>query len=150
MKTLTETKLRELAGDYYSPEGAYQFVKSLPFLGTLHCSAVSLTAGQWTEITIEYTVGGSGLADGAWIKGTFKFYSVSTNALKLLGRHLTAYIKLRTGRYSKHRIPLPTIMFPRNMSLVLFSQARILPLSRIFTFDSTRKVTNDHTKKQSL
>jgi hypothetical protein len=27
---------------------------------------------------VTYTVGGSGLADGAWIKGTFKFYSVWT------------------------------------------------------------------------
>ncbi|KKY27141.1 hypothetical protein UCDDS831_g00886 [Diplodia seriata] len=30
---------------------------------------------HWTELVVEYTVGASGLADGAWIKGTFKFYS---------------------------------------------------------------------------
>ncbi|RKL16315.1 hypothetical protein BFJ70_g15066 [Fusarium oxysporum] len=49
--------------------------KHLPFLGSLSCSTKTLTAGQWTEVIIEYTVGASGLADGAWIKGTFKFYS---------------------------------------------------------------------------
>lgn len=76
MKTLTETGLRELAGDYYAPQGMYQLVKSLPFLGKLQCNANTLTAGQYTELVVEYTVGGSGLADGAWIKGTFKFYSV--------------------------------------------------------------------------
>ena len=77
MKTLTESQLHGLTGDYFSPVGAYQFIKSLPFLGTLTCNTTSLIAGQWTEVMIEYTVGGSGLADGAWIKGTFKFYSVS-------------------------------------------------------------------------
>ena len=76
MKTLTELQLRELAGDYYSPDGAYRLIKSLPFLGNLRCNVGTLTAGQWTEIVIDYTVGSSGLADGAWIKGTFKFYSV--------------------------------------------------------------------------
>ena len=92
MKALTENELHELTGDYWSPKGAYQFVKSLPFLGTLDCNIVSLIAGQWTEVIIEYTVGGSGLADGAWIKGTFKFYSVSTNARKILGRHLNIFL----------------------------------------------------------
>ncbi|EOD51684.1 hypothetical protein UCRNP2_1529 [Neofusicoccum parvum UCRNP2] len=47
----------------------------MSFLGTLTCNVNTLTAGEWTEVTVEYTVGGSGLADGAWIKGTFKFYS---------------------------------------------------------------------------
>lgn len=37
-------------------------------------------AGEWTEITIVYEVGASGLADGAWIKRTFKFYSVGVSA----------------------------------------------------------------------
>ena len=76
MKDLTETQLRELAGEYHAPGGIYRLVKSLPFLGKLHCNVDSLTAGQFTEVVVEYTVGGSGLADGAWIKGTFKFYSV--------------------------------------------------------------------------
>ncbi|KAF2443141.1 hypothetical protein P171DRAFT_487094 [Karstenula rhodostoma CBS 690.94] len=34
-----------------------------------------LAAGQWTELIVTYTVSASGLADGAWTKGTFKFYS---------------------------------------------------------------------------
>lgn len=76
MKTLTTGELASLAGHYFAPEGIYQYIKSLPFLGTLDCAVDSLIAGQWTELLITYTVGGSGLADGAWIKGTFKFYSV--------------------------------------------------------------------------
>lgn len=76
MKNLTQDQLGELTGEYFSPKGIYELVKSLPFLGSLHCNIKSLVAGQWTEIIVEYTVGGSGLADGAWVKGTFKFYSV--------------------------------------------------------------------------
>lgn len=75
MKLLSDDQLKTLAGDYFAPTGLYQYTKSLPFLGTLTCDTKTLTAGQWTELLIEYTVGASGLADGAWIKGTFKFYS---------------------------------------------------------------------------
>ena len=75
MKTLSDGELRKLAGDYFAPVGLYQHTKSLPFLGSLKCNISTLTAGQWTEVIVEYTVGASGLADGAWIKGTFKFYS---------------------------------------------------------------------------
>lgn len=76
MKALTQEELNELTGEYFAPKGIYKLVKSLPFLGSLSCNVKSLVAGQWTEMIVEYTVGGSGLADGAWIKGTFKFYSV--------------------------------------------------------------------------
>ncbi|KAL3424078.1 hypothetical protein PVAG01_03359 [Phlyctema vagabunda] len=75
MKTLTNSELSSLAGHYFAPEGLYQYIKSLPFLGTVTSNTSILTAGEWTEITLTYEVGGSGLADGAWIKGTFKFYS---------------------------------------------------------------------------
>ncbi|KAH7089860.1 hypothetical protein FB567DRAFT_521713 [Paraphoma chrysanthemicola] len=75
MKTLSEQELTAKAGSYFAPQGLYQYAKSLPFLGGLKCDTRTLTAGQWTELIVEYTVGGSGLADGAWIKGTFKFYS---------------------------------------------------------------------------
>ncbi|KAB2569738.1 hypothetical protein DBV05_g11585 [Lasiodiplodia theobromae] len=75
MKTLSDEQLTALAGQYFAPVGLYQHTKSLPFLGTLECNTTSLIAGQWTELIVEYTVGASGLADGAWIKGTFKFYS---------------------------------------------------------------------------
>jgi hypothetical protein len=77
MKTLSNSELRQIVGAYTAPVGLYQYTKSLPFLGSVTSDVTSLTAGEWTEITIIYTVGGSGLADGAWIKGTFKFYSVS-------------------------------------------------------------------------
>jgi hypothetical protein len=76
MKFLSTTELSSLAGTYFAPKGIYEYIKSLPFLGTLACETKQLIAGQWTEVVITYTVGGSGLADGAWIKGTFKFYSV--------------------------------------------------------------------------
>ncbi|KAF2087371.1 hypothetical protein K490DRAFT_65762 [Saccharata proteae CBS 121410] len=75
MKALTDAELEEVTGGHVAPSGLYQYIKSLPFLGTIDCNVKSLTAGQWTEVVIVYTVGGSGLADGAWIKGTFKFYS---------------------------------------------------------------------------
>jgi hypothetical protein len=75
MKTLSEKQLTDLAGDYFAPCGLYHQTKAMPFLGTINCNIKALVAGQWTELVIVYTVGASGLADGAWIKGTFKFYS---------------------------------------------------------------------------
>lgn len=75
MKTLSQEELTAITGQYFAPEGFYEYNKSLPFLGTLDCNTTTLTAGQWTETIVDYTVGGSGLADGAWLKGTFKFYS---------------------------------------------------------------------------
>ena len=77
MKTTTQAEINKLTGEYFAPKGIYELVKSLPFLGSLECNVNTLSAGQWVEMVIVYTVGGSGLADGAWIKGTFKFYSVS-------------------------------------------------------------------------
>ncbi|OJJ36945.1 hypothetical protein ASPWEDRAFT_181891 [Aspergillus wentii DTO 134E9] len=71
---LTQSQL-QLAGPYFAPTGLYEYTKSLPFLGTITSDTTTLTAGEWTEISLKYTVGASGLADGAWIKGTFKFYS---------------------------------------------------------------------------
>lgn len=75
MKTLSEEELTTIIGQYFAPEGLYHYTKSLPFLGSLQYDTTALTAGQWTEVVIVYIVGSSGLADGAWIKGTFKFYS---------------------------------------------------------------------------
>ncbi|RMZ79401.1 hypothetical protein DV738_g3336, partial [Chaetothyriales sp. CBS 135597] len=75
MKALSDDQLRALAGEYFAPAGLYQHTQQLPFLGSLTCNTQTLIAGQWAEVVIEYTVGASGLADGAWIKGTFKFYS---------------------------------------------------------------------------
>jgi hypothetical protein len=84
MKTLTNDTLAGLAGQYFAPEGLYQYTKALPFLGTVTSNISSVTAGEWTEVIITYDVGGSGLADGAWIKGTFKFYSVNQTSLSSL------------------------------------------------------------------
>ena len=58
-----------------SPEGYLEFTDSLPFLGSVTCSHATVEAGSWQEISIEVTIGASGLADGAAVKATFKFYS---------------------------------------------------------------------------
>lgn len=63
------------AGRYIAPLGLYQQNKARPFLGSVKCSHHTVTAGAWEEIQLEYTVGASGLADGAWLKVAFKFYS---------------------------------------------------------------------------
>jgi hypothetical protein len=63
------------AGDYTAPLGLYERNKNLPFLGSLSCARTELVAGEWTELQLVYIVGGSGLADGAWLKLAFKFYS---------------------------------------------------------------------------
>jgi hypothetical protein len=76
MRFLCESERKARIGDYASPVGYYEYSKSLPFLGTVKSDISELVAGEWTEITLVYEVGASGLADGAWIKGTFKFYSV--------------------------------------------------------------------------
>lgn len=63
------------AGQYVAPKGLYQQNKARPFLGSVTCSHRTITAGSWQEIVLTYTVGASGLADGAWLKLAFKFYS---------------------------------------------------------------------------
>lgn len=77
MKYLTQEARDRLAGKYSAPEGLYDYIKQLPFTGRVKSDTKAIVAGEWTEILLDYEVGGSGLADGAWIKGTFKFYSVS-------------------------------------------------------------------------
>ncbi|MCG6969113.1 MAG: hypothetical protein LJE85_05010 [Gammaproteobacteria bacterium] len=75
MKTLTDEQLRQKLGDYVAPQGLYQKTKNMPFLGKVTCNVNELVAGSWHEIVLDYEVGASGIADGAWIKATFKFYS---------------------------------------------------------------------------
>ena len=66
--------LRRL-GEHVAPAGIYVINKMLPFAGEASCNVQRLEAGCWTELLIDYRVGASGLADGAWFKLTFKFYS---------------------------------------------------------------------------
>ncbi|CAG8937245.1 unnamed protein product [Penicillium salamii] len=75
MKYLTTEERQRLIGEYFAPEGLYEYTKSLPFLGRVKSDISTLIAGEWTELILDYEVGASGLADGAWIKATFKFYS---------------------------------------------------------------------------
>lgn len=75
MKKLTESQLKELLGEYIAPEGLYSKTKEMPFLGKVSCHIEKLAAGSWHEIVLDYEVGASGIADGAWLKATFKFYS---------------------------------------------------------------------------
>ena len=63
------------AGHYIAPQGLYERNKQRPFLGSFSADRHTLVAGQWDEITLVYEVGASGLADGAWLKLAFKFYS---------------------------------------------------------------------------
>ncbi len=63
------------AGEYTAPIGLYERNKARPFLGSITGDRQTLVAGQWDEITLTYEVGASGLADGAWLKLAFKFYS---------------------------------------------------------------------------
>jgi hypothetical protein len=62
-------------GEYQHPQGYLAYVSQLPFLGRLRCATQQLEAGSWQEILLDYEVGAVGLADGAWLKITFKFYS---------------------------------------------------------------------------
>jgi len=75
MKTLSESERRRIIGDYVAPQGYYDKTKAMPFLGKVTCHADRIVAGSWHEIVLDYEVGASGLADGAWMKATFKFYS---------------------------------------------------------------------------
>ncbi|MBU2580442.1 MAG: hypothetical protein KJ622_01815 [Alphaproteobacteria bacterium] len=72
---MSDKELKEKLGDYVAPKGLYQKTKAMPFLGRVRCDTTQLVAGEWTEIVLDYEVGASGIADGAWIKATFKFYS---------------------------------------------------------------------------
>jgi len=72
---LTEKELRKRLGGYVAPQGLYDRNKARPFVGKVTCNVDRLVAGQWTEIVLDYEIGASGVADGAWFKATFKFYS---------------------------------------------------------------------------
>ena len=67
--------LQRRLGEHVAPVGTYVNSKLLPFAGRATCNVRRLEAGSWTELLIDYQVGASGLADGAWLKLTFKFYS---------------------------------------------------------------------------
>ena len=75
MERMTDAQLKDVLGDYFAPKGLYQKTKEMGFLGRVTCNRDELVAGEWTEIVLDYEVGASGIADGAWIKATFKFYS---------------------------------------------------------------------------
>ncbi|MDX1811269.1 MAG: hypothetical protein R3240_04930 [Gammaproteobacteria bacterium] len=75
MEKLTPEQLKNTLGEYVAPEGLYEKTRDIPFLGRVSCNINKLVAGSWEEIIIDYEVGASGIADGAWLKATFKFYS---------------------------------------------------------------------------
>lgn len=74
-KPWSAADVRRLAGNYVAPAGLLERTKAMPFLGKVTCSHDTMVAGSWHEIVLDYEVGSSGIADGAWIKATFKFYS---------------------------------------------------------------------------
>jgi hypothetical protein len=51
------------------------YLATLPFLGRTSISRDAVVAGEWLELVVTYEVGPAGLADGAWLKLVFKFYS---------------------------------------------------------------------------
>ena len=51
------------------------YIATLPFLGRATLSRSEVVAGEWLELLATYEVGAAGLADGAWLKLVFKFYS---------------------------------------------------------------------------
>lgn len=75
MKKMSDAELKKRLGQYVGPQGLYAKTKDMPFLGQVSCHVEKLVAGSWQEIVLDYEVGASGIADGAWIKATFKFYS---------------------------------------------------------------------------
>src|SRR6266571_198451 len=72
---LTENELRKRLGRYGAPIGLYDRNKARPFVGRVTCNVDRLVAGSWNELVLDYEVGACGVADGAWFKATFKFYS---------------------------------------------------------------------------
>ncbi len=75
MKKLSDAELKQKLGTYFAPQGLYAKTKDLPFLGRVTCNVETLIAGSWQEIVLDYELGASGMADGAWFKATFRFYS---------------------------------------------------------------------------
>ena len=75
MKKMSEAELTNVLGEYIAPKGLYAKTKDMSFLGKVTCHIEQLQAGSWHEIVLDYEVGASGIADGAWMKATFKFYS---------------------------------------------------------------------------
>ncbi len=69
------SKAPRRSADYFAPAGYYEKTKVMPFLGRASSTASVIEAGSYREIILDYEVGASGLADGAWIKAAFKFYS---------------------------------------------------------------------------
>lgn len=57
------------------PSALPAYLENLPFLGRASLSRTEVVAGEWLELTATYEVGAAGLADGAWLKLVFKFYS---------------------------------------------------------------------------
>lgn len=72
---MSQSEMDEKQAEYVHPHGYLDYLETLPFLGRLTCSLTQMEAGSWQEILLDYEVGASGLADGAWLKVTFKFYS---------------------------------------------------------------------------
>ena len=75
MKKFSDAELKHKLGDYFAPQGLYAKTKDMSFLGRVTCNVETLIAGSWQEIVLDYELGASGMADGAWFKATFRFYS---------------------------------------------------------------------------
>lgn len=74
-KPRTAAEIRQALGDYHAPDGLYEKLKGMSFLGAVKCNVEKIIAGSWQEIVLDFEVGSSGMADGSWFKATFRFYS---------------------------------------------------------------------------
>ena len=75
------------------------YLATLSFLGRVTLSRTEVVAGEWLELVATYEVGAAGLADGAWLKLVFKFYSdwaLFQTADPTAANHLSAEYEPRT------------------------------------------------------
>jgi hypothetical protein len=144
MKLLTAEERGRVVGEYFNPDGLHGYAKSLPFLGSVKSNAQTLTAGEWTEIILTYEVGASGLADGAWIKGTSNFIPYASPSPSAPFTRLT---NDRIGRYSKPPIAPKTTLSAQSIRQESYIQAKLQQLSNPWAFDLIRKVMKDHSRK---
>ena len=149
MKYLTAEERQQVAGEYFAPEGLYEYTKSLPFLGRVKSNTKTLVAGEWTELVLDYEVGASGLADGAWIKATFKFYSVREFPSVKETEMLTRCLFSRIGLCFRRQTGRKTTMLVLNMCPTALIAGRHLPLCSHWVYDSTRRVMKDLFRKLS-
>jgi hypothetical protein len=100
----TASDREKVIGRYTSPTGYYERTKAMPFLGRITCRTRKIVAGSWQEIILDYEVGASGLADGAWIKATSSFTPIGHCFRRAIPKpRITSRLNIRRGRSCRSR-----------------------------------------------